>query len=242
MRVVMTIRPILDLKELQKCVELQREAWGLADIEVIPVRMLVTQNRVGGLVLGAFENDQFVGFLNAMPGVRDGMSYWYSQMLAVRNPYRNRSIGSDLKLAQRDHARQRGIHLIEWTFDPLESKNAYLNISKLGVIARRYYVNLYGATASELQKGLESDRLIAEWWIDKPRPLIAGEIRRVRIPADIQQLKKQSLKSAQDVQAHVRDEFLKNFQDDYFVAGFERSNEWSEYLFISGASRVHQAD
>jgi predicted GNAT superfamily acetyltransferase len=242
MRVVMTIRPILDLKELQKCVELQREAWGLADIEVIPVRMLVTQNRVGGLVLGAFENDQFVGFLNAMPGVRDGMPYWYSQMLAVRNPHRNRGIGSDLKLAQRDHARQRGIHLIEWTFDPLESKNAYLNIAKLGVIARRYYVNLYGATASELQKGLESDRLIAEWWIDKPRPLIAGEIRRVRIPADIQQLKKQSLTSAQDVQARVRDEFLKNFQDDYFVAGFERRNEWSEYLFISGASRVHQAD
>src|SRR5262249_52562957 len=119
--------------------------------------------------------------------------------------------------------------------------NAYLNIGKLGVIVRRYYVNLYGATASELQKGLESDRLIAEWWIDKPRPPIEGESRRVLIPADIQQLKKQSLKSAQDVQIRVRDEFLKNFRDDYFVAGFERSNEWSEYLFISGASRVHQA-
>jgi len=238
----MTIRPIIELVELQKCVELQREAWGLADIEVIPVRMLVTQNRVGGLVLGAFENEQIVGFLNAMPGVRDGMPYWYSQMLAVRNPYRNRGIGSDLKLAQRDHARQRGIHLIEWTFDPLESKNAYLNIAKLGVIARRYYVNLYGATASELQQGLESDRLIAEWWIDKPRLCVAGDTRRVRIPPDIQQLKKKSLKSAQDVQARVRDEFLKNFRDDYFVAGFERGNEWSEYIFIPGASRVHQSD
>ena len=238
----MTIRPIFELKELQKCVELQREAWGLADIEIIPVRMLVTQNRVGGLVLGAFENEQIVGFLNAMPGVRDGMPYWYSQMLAVRNPYRNRGIGSDLKLAQRDHARQRGIHLIEWTFDPLESKNAYLNIAKLGVIARRYYVNLYGATASELQQGLESDRLIAEWWIDKPRLCVAGDTRRVRIPPDIQQLKKKSLKSAQDVQARVRDEFLKNIRDDYFVAGFERGNEWSEYIFIPGASRVHQSD
>jgi predicted GNAT superfamily acetyltransferase len=238
----MTIRPIIELVELQKCVELQREAWGLADIEVIPVRMLVTQSRVGGLVLGAFENEQLVGFLNAMPGVRDGMPYWYSQMLAVRNPYRNRRIGSDLKLAQRDHARQRGIHLIEWTFDPLESKNAYLNIAKLGVIARRYYVNLYGATASELQQGLESDRLIAEWWIDKPRLHVAGDIRRVRIPPDIQQLKKKSLESAQDLQARVRDEFLTNFRDDYFVAGFERSNEWSEYIFIPGASRVHQSD
>ena len=238
----MTIRPIIELVELQKCVELQREAWGLSDIEVIPVRMLVTQNRVGGLVLGAFENEQIVGFLNAMPGVRDGMPYWYSQMLAVRNPYRNRGIGSDLKVAQRDHARQRGIHLIEWTFDPLESKNAYLNIAKLGVIARLYYVNLYGATASEVQQGLESDRLIAEWWIDKPRLCVAGDTRRVRIPPDIQQLKKKSLKSAQDVQARVRDEFLKNFRDDYFVAGFERGNEWSEYIFIPGASRVHQSD
>src|SRR4030095_16509419 len=151
-------------------------------------------------------------------------------------------IGSDLKLAQRDHARQRGIHLIEWTFDPLESKNAYFNIAKLGVIVRRYYVNLYGATASQLQQGLESDRLIAEWWIDRPRMTAQGDVRRVYIPIDIQALKQQSLKSAQDVQLRVREQFLKNFQDDYFVAGFERKDEWSEFLFIPGASRVHQAD
>src|SRR5436190_24371494 len=164
----MTIRPVTDLGELEKCVELQRETWGMADIEVIPVRMLVTQNRVGGLVLGAFDGDQFLGFLNAMPGVRNGKPYWYSQMLAVKPQHRNRGIGADLKLAQREHARQRGIHFIEWTFDPLESRNAYLNIVKLGVIVRRYYVNLYGSTASEMQRGLESDRAIAEWWIDKP--------------------------------------------------------------------------
>jgi predicted GNAT superfamily acetyltransferase len=80
----MLIRPITDLRELQDCVALQREAWGLADIEVIPVRMLITQNRVGGLVLGAFENEQLIGFLNAMPGIREGVPYWYSQMLAVK--------------------------------------------------------------------------------------------------------------------------------------------------------------
>jgi predicted GNAT superfamily acetyltransferase len=238
----MTIRPVTELVELEKCVELQREAWGLADIEVIPVRMFVTQNRVGGLVLGAFENNTLVGFLNAMPGVRDGTPYWYSQMLAVKNTLRNRGIGSDLKLAQRDYARARGIHLIEWTFDPLESKNAYLNIAKLGVIVRRYYVNLYGATASQMQQGLESDRIIAEWWVDKPRVHIEPEIRRVCIPADIQALKRQSVTFAQDVQLRVREQFLKNFQDDYFVAGFERKNEQSEYLFIPGASRVHQKD
>jgi predicted GNAT superfamily acetyltransferase len=137
-----------------------------------------------------------------------------------------------LKQAQREHALQRGIHLIEWTFDPLESKNAYLNIAKLGVIVRRYYVNLYGATASQMQHGLESDRLIAEWYIDKPRVSVAGYVRRVYIPSDIQALKQQSLKSAQDVQLRVREQFLNNFHDRYFVAGFERKDEWSEYIFV----------
>jgi predicted GNAT superfamily acetyltransferase len=238
----MTIRPVIDLFELQKCVDLQRETWGLADIETIPLRMLVTQNRIGGLVLGAFEDEQLIGFLNSMPGIRDGRPYWYSQMLAVAQEYRNRGTGAALKLAQREEARQRGIFLIEWTFDPLESKNAYLNIVKLGVIVRRYYVNLYGATASEVQQGLESDRLVAEWWIDTPQPQVAGDIRRLYIPNDIQALKKQSLKSAQDVQLRVRQEFLKNFQDDYFVAGFQRGEDWSEYLFMPGASSVHQTN
>jgi predicted GNAT superfamily acetyltransferase len=236
------IRPITELGELEKCVELEREAWGLADIDVIPVRMLVTQIRVGGLVLGSFQGDQLVGFLNAMPGIRDGKPYWYSQMLAVRNSYRDRGLGSGLKLAQRDQARARGIRLIEWTFDPLEAKNAYLNIAKIGVIVRRYYVNLYGATASEMQRGLESDRVIAEWWINKPRVPVEGDIRRVHIPADIQALKKQSAQSAQDVQLRVRRQFLENLQDDYFVAGLERKVDGSEYLFIPGAGRVHQTD
>jgi predicted GNAT superfamily acetyltransferase len=238
----MTIRPVTELAELEHCVELQREVWGLADVELIPVRMLVTHIRVGGLVLGAFEDDRMIGFLNMTPGIRYGKPYWYSHMLAVKSQYRDRGIGSDLKLAQRDEARARGVRLIEWTFDPLESKNAHFNINKLGVIVRRYYVNLYGATDSEMQRGLESDRTIAEWWIDEPRIKVEGDIRRVSIPADIQALKKQSPKSAHDVQLRVREQFLKNFKDDYFVAGFERKDELSEYLFISGASSVRQTD
>jgi len=239
----MTIRPLSEFSEFESCVELQREAWGAADIDLIPVRMLLTDNRIGGLVLGAFDNERMVGFLNAMPGIRDRMPYWYSHMLAIAKAYWNSGIGSQLKLAQRDAALQRGLRLIEWTFDPLESKNAFLNVAKLGVIIRRYYVNLYGATTSQLQQGLESDRVIAEWWIDQPRVHAeSGDVRRIYIPSDLQVLKKQSLKSAQDVQLRVRDQFLKNLQDDYFVAGFERKEEWSEYLFIPGASRVYQAD
>ena len=238
----MMIRPLSEIAEFQACVELQREAWGSADIDIMPSRYFVTSMHIGGLVLGAFDDDRVVGFVNATPALRDGMVYWRSHMLAILRSYWNSGIGAELKLSQREYALKRGIHLIEWTYDPLESKNAHLNIRKLGVIVRRYYVNLYGTTTATLQKGLDSDRVIAEWWLEKPRLGIAGDIRRVYIPADIQALKKQSLKSAQDVQQRVREQFLKNFTEDYFVAGFERKDEWSEYLFIPGASHVYQTD
>lgn len=238
----MTIRPLTEISEFEQCVQLQREAWGWQDIDLLPSRFLVVQHHIGGLLLGAWEGDRLIGFINATPGIRNGMPYWHSHMLAVVDDRRGAGIGSSLKLAQRDHALQRGIRLIEWTYDPLESKNAYINIVKLGAIIRRYYVNHYGTTTASLQHGLDSDRVIAEWWISDPRKEVEGDIRRVYIPSDIQALKKQSLKSAKDIQVRVREQFLKNLEEDYFVAGFERTDEWSEYLFIPGASRVHQTN
>ena len=183
-----------------------------------------------------------VGFANTIPGIRGGMPFWRSQMMGVLPGCRDAGIGGQIKVMQRDCARERGIRLIEWTFDPLESRNAYLNIHKLGTIVRTYEVNLYGSTTAALQQGLESDRLVAEWWIDQPRPQIQNDVRRVYIPADIQSLKKQSLESAKDVQLRVREQFLNNLRDDYFAVGFERRDEWSEYLFIPGASRAYQRD
>jgi predicted GNAT superfamily acetyltransferase len=238
----MMIRPLTTLDEFQRCIELQQEAFGWADVDVLPRRFMVVLNQIGGVVLGAFEGNRLAAFLNAVPGVRDGMPYWHSHMLAVGREYWNTGVGSDLKLAQREEALQRGIHLIEWTFDPLESKNAYLNVTKLGVIVRRYYPNHYGETTGALQRGMDSDRVVAEWWIDRARPSISGDIRRIVIPADLQSLKAQSLDSARDIQKRVREQFLKNLEDDYFVAGFDRGDEWSQYLFAPGASRVHQAD
>ena len=237
----MTIRSLHEVSEFEKCVGLQREIWGWSDLDLMPVRFFVTGTRIGGLVLAVFESDRMIGFANTIPGVREGMPYWRSQMMGVVEEFRNEGIGAQLKLAQRDHARQHGIRLIDWTFDPLESRNAHLNIQKLGAIVRHYDVNLYGATSASLQQGLESDRVVAEWWIDEPRVNAQGDIRRIYIPGDIQALKKQSLKSAQDVQLRVREQFRKNLQDDYFVAGFERKDEWSEYLFVPGASGVYQA-
>ncbi len=238
----MNIRPLSTLEEFEACVGLQREAFGWGDIDILPRRILVVLTHIGGLVLGAFHGDRLAAFLSAIPGMREGQPYWHSQMLAVSREHWNSGIGSQLKLAQRGAAVERGIRLIEWTFDPLESKNAYLNIVKLGVIVRRYYPNHYGETSGALQRGLDSDRVIAEWWIDRPRWSASGDIRRVIIPADLQSLKKQNLDSASDVQKRVREQFLKNIADDYFVVGLERGDEWSQYLFIRGAARVHQAD
>src|SRR5947207_8108129 len=186
---------------------MQSETLGSADIDNMPPRYFVTNIHIGGLGLGEFDGDRFVGFVNATPAVRDGRVYWRSHMLAISRSHWNSGIGPELKLSQRDHALKRGIHLIECTYDPLESKYAHLNVRKLGAIVRRYYVNLYGTTTSALQKGIDSDRVIAEWWLDKPRLKVAGDIRRVFIPADLHALKKHSLKSSKDVKQRVSEQF-----------------------------------
>jgi predicted GNAT superfamily acetyltransferase len=163
------IRKCHELDELRSCVSLQKEVWNFSDAELIPLRMFVVAEKIGGQVIGAFEDDQMIGFALAIPGTRDGHPYLHSQMVGVREGYRNSGLGRRIKWFQRDDALSRGFELMEWTFDPLEIKNAYLNIEKLGAIARRYHVNQYGLTTSPLQGGLPSDRLVAEWWLNSRR-------------------------------------------------------------------------
>jgi predicted GNAT superfamily acetyltransferase len=234
----MLIRPLTTFDEFERCVELQLEAFGSVERDLQPARLYRVQALVGGLVLGAFDGDRLVGFNNCMPGIRDGKPYWHSHMLAVAKDYQNAGIGAKLKLEQRAVALERGITLIQWTFDPLQAKNAYLNIEKLGVIVRRYEVELYGQYTA-----FQTDRLIAEWWLDKARLHAEGsDVRRLYIPASVQDLIRQSPASFRDLQLRVREQFLKNLSEDYFVAGFERTDEWSAYLFVPGASRVYQKD
>src|SRR5207248_10716170 len=139
------------------------------DLDLIPVRMFVVAEKIGGQVIGAFDGDQMISFALAIPGSRGGHSYLHSHMLAVRDHYRNAGLGRRMKFFQREDALARDFELIEWTFDPLEIKNAYLNIEKLGAITRRYSVNQYGITSSPLQGGLPTDRLVAEWWLKSKR-------------------------------------------------------------------------
>lgn len=170
------IRKIVSIPEMEACVQLQQSVWQFQDLDIIPRRMFAVANAVGGQVLGAWDEARLIGYILAIPGLREGQPYFHSHMLAVAPEYRNLGIGKMLKIAQREDALARGIELIEWTFDPLEIKNAFFNIEKLGAIVRRYTADFYGASTSPLHGNLPTDRLHAEWWLnsERVRSLIAG--------------------------------------------------------------------
>jgi predicted GNAT superfamily acetyltransferase len=238
------IRQCEKLADMQACFALQKEIWKFSDADLIPVRMFVVASKIGGQVIGAFDANDLVGFAIAIPGVRNGRSYLHSHMLAVRQEYRNGGLGRRLKLWQRDDALQRGFELMEWTFDPLEIKNAYLNIEKLGAIARRYNVNQYGITSSPLQGGLPTDRLVAEWWMKSERVgnILAGTHpatidggARIEVPAEVYEWKMSPDTRAQAlaVQQRNREQFERAFAEGLSVLGYER-NERGNGRFLLG--------
>ena len=229
------IRPLTTLEQFERCVVLQLEVWGYSDGDLIPRRVFLLAERIGGQVLGAFDGDTIVGFAMALPGYRNGRSYLHSHMLAVLPDYRNAGLGRRLKLAQRDDAIARGFDLMEWTFDPLEIKNAHLNIARLGAISRRYKADFYGPSSSPLQGGLPTDRLYAEWWLNSPR--VAGALRgeaeptqiveRVTVPHTIYQWKQDPQKRslAQQLQISNRELLQSAFDRGLSVVGYERDSE-----------------
>jgi predicted GNAT superfamily acetyltransferase len=227
------IRECHGLEEMRSCVTLQKEVWNFSDIDLVPLRLFVVAEKVGGQVIGAFDGETMVSFALAIPGNRGGHSYLHSHMLAVRAEYRNAGLGRRMKLFQREDALERGFELIEWTFDPLEIKNAYLNIEKLGAITRRYSVNQYGITSSPLQGGLPSDRLVAEWWLQSERvTAVLRDGRRppfsvkesIAVPAQIYDWKAilETRSRAQEVQNRNRESFVKAFEQGLAVLGYER--------------------
>jgi len=234
------VRALSAHDQLREAVRLQQEIWGFADLDLIPPRMFVVAAKIGGQVFGAFDSQRMIAFLIAIPGLRaDSKSYLHSHMLGVLPEYRDRGVGRMLKLAQRDDALSRGIDLIEWTFDPLELKNAFFNIERLGAIVRRYTVNQYGSTSSRLHGGLATDRCIAEWWIRSPRvtalldhgSLPRGpEQARIEIPLDIGAIRFEDPPRARAIQEHAREQFLDAFVQGLAVTGFERSPKAGTYL------------
>ncbi len=225
------------LDEMQACVHLQKTVWGFSDAELVPLRLFVVAQKVGGQVIGAFAGDKMVGFALAIPGYRNRKPYLHSHMLAVSEQLRNAGVGRRIKLFQREDALEKGVDLIEWTFDPLEIKNAYLNIEKLGAVARRYIPNQYGITSSPLQGGLPTDRLVAEWWLKSSRvirllnPTTHAERttaeRTISVPAQISEWKSSPVNRncALQTQNRIREEFESAFREAFAVVGYERDSE-----------------
>ncbi len=234
------VRKCCALEEFRACVELQREIWDESDLETEPVTMFVVASITGGQVLGAFDGGKLVGYTLAVVGVQQqGLMYLHSHQTGVSAAYRDRGVGRMLKLFQRDEALGRGIRLVQWTFDPLEMKNAHFNLNRLGAICRQYIPNLYGVTTSPLHRGIETDRLVAEWWLDSPRVIAAIEDlapsatdapATIEVPAELEQWQPGDLQRVQAVQTRVREEFAKWFAREYAAIGVRAGKTGAAYL------------
>ena len=249
------IRQLETIQEFGEAVRLQQQIWGFKDVELLPLRLFVVASKIGGQVLGAFEGSEMVAFCLCIPGLkrtgrsepvvrdssdeRNGKSYLHSHMLGVLPRFRNTGLGRRMKLAQRQYALRSEIDLIEWTFDPLEIKNAYFNIERLGAIARRYVHNQYGATSSHLHGGLPTDRLVAEWWIRSARaeacakdePFERPEVKaKIGVPADIAEIRAREPQRAREIQAAIGDQFEQHFRTGFAVIGFSKEERVGTYL------------
>jgi predicted GNAT superfamily acetyltransferase len=160
------IRDIESFEEMRAVEELQKEVWEFADLDVVPRTIFVATREVGAVLVGAYDGSALVGFVYGFPGYEHGQSAHHSHMLAVKHEYRSSNLGYRLKLAQRDRVLAQDINRITWTFDPLQSRNAYFNFAKLGVISDSYRVDFYGEATSSFLHQAGTDRLWVSWLID----------------------------------------------------------------------------
>ncbi len=162
------VRRIEKLEDFEKCSELERHIWGTE--ESTPVPLLIALQHNGGLLLGAFDEDEnLVGFCLGFRGCRDNRSYFYSHQAGVLPELQNSGVGYQLKMKQREWAIRLGFNLMKWTFDPLQGMNGNFNLRKLGVICRNYLPNYYGIMKDKLNVGMPTDRFTAEWWLKSKR-------------------------------------------------------------------------
>ncbi len=242
-----SIRPITALEGFARCVELQGAVWGYDVADLVPRKLFLLAERIGGQVIGGFVGGEsaahMAGFAMALPAYRDGVAYLHSHMLAVLPGYRNLGLGQRLKLAQREDALARGITRMEWTFDPLEIRNAHLNITRFGAICRRYEPNFYGPSSSPLQGGLPTDRLYAEWWMRSPHAeaVLRGQreafevIERIIVPAEVLTWKANPTMRAhaEQLQSANRSAFQSAFERGLCVRGFELDQQRNGTYLLS---------
>jgi predicted GNAT superfamily acetyltransferase len=247
-RASVEIREVSTIEEYDACIKLQREVFGLPDLEISPRRHLIVSNRAGGWTLGAFVDGEIIGFVHHLAAVEEDYIFGYSHMMAVAAEFQNKGVGAQLKWAQRARALREGRHYIKWTFEPMRARNAHFNLNRLGVVIREYAVNFYGTDYSTdpaekgSVSGVDSDRLFASWELNEPRveafsrrqefPLGDAE-RTIEIPADFSSLLKSDPELAKREVARVREEFLRALHDGLVCRAFERDIERPRYLLFS---------
>jgi chorismate synthase len=176
------IAPFRSLADYKACEDIQREVWHFQDIDIVPAPLLLAMNRMGSLLVGAFNNlGDLVGFAFSFPGSFEGESLHHAHMLAVRTAYRNFDVGFKLKLAQRREVLKRKIDRITSSFDPMQPSTVYFTLAKLGAWANVYEEDFYGDTTSNADRGMPTDRMIGNWELESDevvRRIEAGPHRR----------------------------------------------------------------
>lgn len=235
------IREVKTFAELRAVEEMQREVWGVSNLDVVPLTHLVAVQAAGGVLLGAFAGETLVGFVYGFVAQEDGEIAHHSHMLAVAPAYRNFNLGYKLKLAQREAVLAQNINLITWTFDPLQSLNAHFNFTKLGVISDRYLVNFYGEEAESFLHQTGTDRFWVKWILNSPR--VVKRITKadlsledpadkilVEIPVDINAVQQESPETARDWRERTRRAFTEAIEAGYVVLDFERRENKGIYI------------
>jgi len=225
------IREISKLAEMHAVEDLQKEVWGVPDLDVVPLTHLVAAKEAGGVLIGAFDGATLVGFVYGFPSFERGQLAHHSHMLAVKPAYRNLDLGRRLKLAQRDHVKAQGIELISWTFDPLQSLNAHFNFNKLGVIADRYLPNFYGEEATSFLHQTGTDRLWVSWFVSRERaPVVDHDQVTIEIPSNIDAVLQLSPETAMKWRLETRRAFTEALDAGYVVTSFVRDQNVGKYL------------
>lgn len=236
-----SIRQVESFSELRAVEEMQKEVWGVPDLDVVPLTHLIAAKAAGGVLLGAFDGPTLVGFVYGFVAEEDGEMAHHSHMLAVRHAYRNFNLGYKLKLAQREEVLAQGINLITWTFDPLQSLNAYFNFTKLGVISERYVINFYGEEAASFLHQTGTDRFWVKWLLTSDRvvqrlketqPVLENPSDKllIEIPRDINALQQESPEVAYEWRLRTRRQFTEAIEAGYVVRDFYREAGKGVYI------------
>jgi predicted GNAT superfamily acetyltransferase len=244
------IRECATIAEFDACIKLQRDVFALPDLEISPRRHLIVSRQAGGWTLGAFVEDQLVGFVHHLVAAQSDAVAGYSHMMAVAVDFQNKGVGAQLKWAQRKRALNEGRKFIKWTWEPMRARNAHFNLNLLGAIVEEYAENFYGtdylsgqAEQSETAYGIDSDRLFASWHLSGDRVTELAQGRKpgslglpaqsIAIPGDWMTILREDKSLARSELLRVRKEFKRAFAAGLVCAGFDRDQAQPRYLLYS---------